>query len=244
MFVHHRTLGIILKKEDRGEANQVFTILTKDFGKLRILGKAIRKIKSKLRAGTQKFYLSEVEFIQGKTYKTLTDAIPIEKFQNIKKDLDRLKVAYEIAEILDNLIKGEELDKDIWELILETFRKLNDCFLSPASFFLIYHYFLWNFFSILGCEPELKNCALCQKKLVPDDLFFNSEQGGIICSNCFKETKVGKKINPEIIKILRVLLKKDWKILFKLKLGSNQRKDLKMISEDYLSYLSSILGLS
>ena len=75
MFLNYRTKGFIFKKEDRGEADQLFTIYTKDFGKLEILGKAIRKISSKLRSGAETFYLSEIEFIQGKTYKTLTDAI-------------------------------------------------------------------------------------------------------------------------------------------------------------------------
>lgn len=46
MFVHYRTQGLFIKEEDRGEANQLFTIFTKDFGKLEILGKAIRKISS------------------------------------------------------------------------------------------------------------------------------------------------------------------------------------------------------
>jgi len=39
MFTHYRTQGIFLKKEDRGEADQLFTIYTKDYGKLEILGK-------------------------------------------------------------------------------------------------------------------------------------------------------------------------------------------------------------
>lgn len=39
MFVHYRTQGIFLKKQDRGQADELFIIYTKDFGKLEILGK-------------------------------------------------------------------------------------------------------------------------------------------------------------------------------------------------------------
>ncbi len=56
MFTHYRTQGIILKKEDRGEADRLFTIYTKDFGKLELLAKGERKIKSKLRGGLELFY--------------------------------------------------------------------------------------------------------------------------------------------------------------------------------------------
>jgi len=60
MFTHYRTQGFILKKADAGEADRLFTVYTKDFGKLELLARAVRKIKSKLRAGLEIFYLSEM----------------------------------------------------------------------------------------------------------------------------------------------------------------------------------------
>ena len=60
MFIHYRTNGVMIKKKDLGEADQLFTIYTKDFGKLEILGKAIRKISSKLRSGAELFYLFHI----------------------------------------------------------------------------------------------------------------------------------------------------------------------------------------
>ena len=77
-----------MKKEDRGESDRFFTVYTKEFGKLDILGKSIRKISSKLRAGMGLFSLSEIEFIQGKALKTLTDAILNEEFRNLNKNLE------------------------------------------------------------------------------------------------------------------------------------------------------------
>ncbi len=150
MFIHHRSLGLIIKKEDRGEADQLFTVYTKDFGKLEILAKSIRKISSKLRQGSEIFYLSEIEFIQGKGYKTLTDAAPIEKFRNLRRDLNKLKTAYQVAEVVDDFIKGPEADERIWNLLSRIFRKINDPQFSAKNSQLIYRYFLFNFVSFLG----------------------------------------------------------------------------------------------
>jgi len=243
MFVRYKTLGIILIEEDRKEADKLFTVFTKDFGKLRILGKGIRKIKSKLRAGTQPFYLSEIEFIQGKTYKTLTDAVRIENFKNLRKDSNKLKFAYKIAENINVLVKGKERDEELWELVMTIFRRLDKCSSSDLSCFFIYYYFLWNFLSCLGYKPELDCCAFCQKRLSPENLYFNSEQGGIICNNCFKELKIGKKISSEFVKIIKLLLAGDLKILSSLKIDSKDKKDLEKVSEIYLSYFISILSL-
>lgn len=237
MFVHYRTQGLIFKKEDRAEADQLFTIYTKDFGKLKILGRAIRKISSKLRSGMETFYLSEVEFIQGKTYKTLTDAILIEKFQNLRKDSERLSIAYQISEALDSLIGGQEPEERIWELLKETFQKLNTLNIEHRTSNLIYHYFLWNLLSILGYKPELYHCLSCQKKLEPKILYFNQKEGGIICQDCFKKTKFGKVIQSDIIKILRIILEKDWKTLSKLKIENEYLKSLETVSKHYSDFI-------
>jgi len=150
MFIHHRSQGLIIKKEDRGEADQLFTVYTKDFGKLEILAKSIRKISSKLRQGAEIFYLSEIEFIQGKGYKTLTDASPIEKFKNLRQDLNRLKIAHLVAEVLDDFIKGPEIDERIWNLTVPIFRKINDPKFPAKNLQFVYRYFLFNFVSFLG----------------------------------------------------------------------------------------------
>jgi len=257
MAIHYRTLGIIIRKENRGEADQIFTIYTKDFGKLEILGKAIRKIKSKLRSGIELFYLSEIEFIQGKTYKTLTDAILIEKFKNLRKNLKGLAITYRISEMLDKLLKTEEPDRKIWQLLKEVFHRLNNLQLtrstSPASKLaggratynlqLIFYYFFWNFLSILGYQPELYNCLLCQRKLIPEKIYFNSKEGGVICPSCFKKIK-GKEtaevnhwqeINSDIVKILRIILKRDWKLLSRLKIEPLHQKMLETLSISFLS---------
>lgn len=237
MFEHYRTKGIIIKKEDRGEADQLLTIYTKDFGRLEILGKGIRKIKSKLRSGAEIFYLSEIEFIQGRGYKTLTDAILVKKFENLRKDLKKLALAYKIAEDLDNLVKGEEPDENIWQLLNECFIILNNWKIEN-SLKIIYYYFLWNLLPFLGYQPELFNCVLCQKKLIPVNLYFNPKEGGVICEKCSAKTKKGLKIEPEVVKILRLILKRDWDILSRLKIEEPEERTLKVISSAYLAYMN------
>lgn len=209
MATHYRTKGIFLRKADSREADQLFTVYAEDFGKIKVSGKAIRKITSKLRGGAELFYLSEIEFIQGKTHKTLTDAILIDKFFNIRQDLRRLRIAYKIADILDELVVKEEIDQEIWQLLQEIFDRLNNWKLpaqgwSASGGEIIYYYFFWNLVSILGYQPDISGCFL-----------------------------QGKKINCDIIKILKVILKKDWQILSKLKIELVHLKLLENISRWY-----------
>jgi len=210
MAVHYGSRGIFIKKYDRGEADQIFKIYTEDFGKLEILGKAIRKIKSKLRGGADLFYFSNIEFIQGKTYKTLTDAVLVDSFQNIRKDLERKKIAYQIADALDYLTPKEEKDEQIWQLAIDVFHKLNNWKIEELlegheeKLEIIYYYFYWNLVSLLGYRPELKKYSLA-----------------------------GKKIDSDIAKILKIIFNRNWPILSRLKVGPNHIRLLKNITEWY-----------
>lgn len=234
-----------MKKQDRGEADQLLTIYTKDFGKLEVLARAIRKITSKLRQGTEIFYLSEIEFVQGKTYKTLTDAVLIGKFKNIRRDLRRLRVAYKISEVFDELVRAPEKDPKIWRLLKEVFGKLDDWEIGNSENWklkIIYYYFFWNLLSILGYGPELYSCAVCQKKLQIEKLFFSPKEGGVICSKCQKklESTIEGGIEADTIKILRIILKKDLVFAFRLRIENSHLKSLSKISREYFSYIRNI----
>ena len=230
MFLRYRTQGIVLEKKDWKEADQFFTIYTKDFGKIRVLGKGIRKISSKLRSGVDVFYFSEIEFIQGRNYKTLVDAVLIDKFKNLRNDLEKMVIVYKILEVFDELIKGQERDERVWNLLLQSLKDLND----GKDQKIVYYYFFWNFLSLLGYTPNLHCCSICQNKLECKKNYFDLEEGGILCSDCFKKEKKGREVSPDLIKILRALLQ-DKKIAFNLNIKQNQTDLLKKLSKDYFS---------
>lgn len=241
MFLHYRTKSFVLKEQERGEADKLFTVFAKDFGKLEVLGRAIRKMKSKLRAGIPLFSFSEIEFIQGKAYKTLTDAVLIKYFENIKKDSQKFEAARRISETFDNLVKGQEKDEKTWRLLNEVFVKLNSFQLSMAGCRLLYYYFFWKFVSFLGYQPELYQCLICTNKLKPKNLYFGSE-GGIICDDCYqKEKPPASPIDPNIIKILREILKRDPTRFLKLKVKKKYLLSLEKVSDFYLSFVLSTI---
>lgn len=237
MAVHYKTQGLVFAKNDRLEADKVFSIFTSDFGRVEIFGKAIRKIASKLKGGIDLFALSDIEFIQGKNIKTLTDAHFVKKFSNLSGDLQKFEIANKIAAIIDIFLKGQEKDEKIWFLVNDVFDKLDNCPSVSGKF--IYYFFLWNFFSELGYKPELRACAVCQGILNESSVCFSAEIGGTICGNCAPKNKSAIKTNPDLIKVLRIILEKNWQILSKIKEKEEMSSALAGISQNYLSYLLS-----
>ena len=142
-----KTEAIILKKADLNEADQLLCIYSKELGKVNISAKGVKKLESKLRYSIEPISYAQLILVEGKNFLILKDAVLIDQFLKIKKDLDKLKNAKEIADLIDEAIAGEEKDEDIWKLILKTFKDLNIGKINIKDF-------QKNLIKLLGYDPE------------------------------------------------------------------------------------------
>jgi DNA repair protein RecO (recombination protein O) len=237
MFFRYRTEAFSFKKEDTGEFDELFSFYTKDFGKIEVLARGIKKMKSKLRGSVDLFTLSKIEFVQGKTFKTLTDALLIERFNSIKKNLFKLKLVFAISDFLDSLLIAQEKDEKIWNLIIETLFLIENSKNEISLLRIYYYYFFWNLVSFLGYKPELYFCFFCQKRIRPNKIYFIPSEGSLVCQSCAKKGENLIKVEPETIKILRILLEKEPAFLKKLKIKNQYFKGLDKITKEFFSSL-------
>ena len=170
----------------------------------------------------------------------MTDAVFLENFKNILSRSHSSIVAYKISEVADSFIRGQEQDEKILDLLVDVFLKL-DKSVEESKSNLIYQYFFWNFVSTLGYNPELTNCINCQKKLNPYEIYFSSSEGGVICKNCYALKREGIKIKSDSVKVLRLILKRDWDILSKIKMSETLKNSLVNLAENYYLNLCSVL---
>lgn len=230
MSLRYRTRGVIIGKNNQGEFNRMLILYTEDFGKLKLFGKSIRKESSKLRFGIEPFSLIEVEFIEGRTRKTLTDVKIINSYSTINKNIEKIALGNKIMENLNDLIKGEEKDLKIWNLVEKTFNRIND----SNKGFIIYQYFFWTLISILGYKPELYYCSQCRRDINSKNLTLSPEDGGLICEFCFsKESSFS--VEEGTVKVIRVILGLKEGVFKNIKLNSHDEKLLWEVSQKYLS---------
>ncbi|MFC1700932.1 DNA repair protein RecO [Patescibacteria group bacterium] len=122
----YKTTGIIIGKRDLYEADRFLVIYTKDFGKILVKAKAVKKSQAKLKGHLELFAHSYLMIAQGRGLDIVTNAETIDNFSNLRNNLPCLAGAYCISEIIDRLIAGPEPDEDIWQLILSYFNMLNN----------------------------------------------------------------------------------------------------------------------
>jgi len=120
-----KTEAIILKSADSNEVDRLLTIYSEKLGKINISAKGVKKLESKLRYSIEAITYVQMILVEGKNFLILKDAFILDQFSNIKKDLEKIKIAKELVDLIDEAIVGEERDEEIWKLILGTFKKIN-----------------------------------------------------------------------------------------------------------------------
>ena len=129
----HSTQGVILKKHDVGEADAIFVIYTKDFGKIRAVAQGIKKENAKLKGHLETLSLASIQFVVGKNGERLTHAELLDYWPLLRGDREKLKNAWQIAEMINsNCLEGEK-DENIWTLLVSSLSILNKESFSEAE---------------------------------------------------------------------------------------------------------------
>ena len=121
-----KTEAIILKTADLNETGRLLTIYSEKLGKINIRAIGVKKLESKLRYSIEPISYVQFILVEGKNSLILKDAVLIDQFLNIKKDLGKIKIAGKLVDLIDEAIVGEEKDKDIWQLVLKTFQDIDN----------------------------------------------------------------------------------------------------------------------
>jgi DNA repair protein RecO (recombination protein O) len=120
------TQAIILSRTDYGEADRIITVLTPGFGKLTLLARGVRRIKSKLAGGIELFSVSEITFIKGRgEVGTLISTRLLKYYGRIVTDLDRTMLGYDLIKQLHKATEDEP-EEEYFDLIHEAFEALDD----------------------------------------------------------------------------------------------------------------------
>jgi DNA repair protein RecO (recombination protein O) len=175
------TTAIILSRTDYGEADRILTLLTPEYGKLRLLAKGVRRIKSKLAGGIELFSVSQITFIKGRgDMGTLVSTRLIKHYGRIVSDLERTMLGYDLIKQL-NKTTEDEPEPTYFELLQQAFEALDDSsVLTP----LIRMWFMMQLLRLGGHEPNLRTDvagrkldAIAQYDFQFDDMAFASVPG-------------------------------------------------------------------
>lgn len=188
------TQGIILSRTDFGEADRILTMLTPDQGKLRLMAKGVRKVKSKLAGGIELFSVSDIGFIRGRgEIGTLITTRLVKHYGNIVRDVSRTMLGYELIKRL-NKVTEDEPEAEYFELLEQAFAALDDPAIDTT---MIQAWFMARLLKLAGHMPNLqtepgghKLVADRQYEFSFDDMAFFQRPDGHFSSDHIKFLRV------------------------------------------------------
>lgn len=190
------TEGIILSRINYGEADRIITILTSTKGKIRLIAKGVRKIKSRLAGGIELFSINDITYISGKgDLGTLVSSRLKTNFGNIVKDVSRTMFIYDVLKMF-NKITEDALDHEYFLLLLKILSATNDDTNSIDAIT------LWMNMQLLktgGHSPNLNTDTTGEKLNVNQSYVFSIEE------MAFSKQDSGP-FNADYIKLLRLAL--------------------------------------
>jgi DNA repair protein RecO (recombination protein O) len=145
-----KTEAIILKSADSNEVDRLLTIYCQKLGKISVSAKGVKKVESKLRYSIEPISYVRMILVEGKNFLILKDALIIDQFLKTKKDLEKIKIAKKLVQMIDEAIVGEEQDEDIWELIKVTFIGIEEDKIHLKS---VIADFQKNLIKLMGYDP-------------------------------------------------------------------------------------------
>lgn len=187
--------AIVLGRTNFSEADRILTVLTPDHGKIRLMAKGVRKIKSKLAGGIELFGISDITFIKGKgEIDTLISSRLKRNFDHIVNNLDRTMLGYEVLKKI-NKITEDGAEPAYFELLSITLEGLDDDSIPSDT---LEFWFTMQLLNTTGHAPSLRadssGLPLSQNSKYTfdyDTMAFQPAEQGIYQANHIKLLSLG-----------------------------------------------------
>ncbi len=116
--------GFILARRNFGEADRILVLFTKEFGKISLLAKGVRKLTSRKRGGIEVFNKIKFSAVKGKSLDILTEVEVLNAYDSIREDLRRVSIAYYFSEVIGRVTRDNEKHMEVFEILGKYFDKL------------------------------------------------------------------------------------------------------------------------
>lgn len=179
-----RSLALVVRTSDVFETSTVATLFTRELGKASGLAKGARRLKSPMQGGLDLLSVSDIVLLHKATdaLDLIIEAVPVERFAPLRRDLAALYAGYYIAELLSDLTDFHDPHPRLFDAAVVTLRHLGE----PGSRSRRVFRFELACLRELGLMPALDDCSHCGAEVVAsgDAFAFGLATGGVLCPGC------------------------------------------------------------
>ena len=156
----YRDDGIVLRTQDLGEADRIITVLTRRTGRIRAVGKGVRRTKSRFGARLEPFTHVDLLLYEGRSLDIVTQADSLRAYgEPLISDYPRYTAGVAMLETAERFTAEERQPAQRqFLLMVGGLRALGEGEHGPR---LVLDAFLLRSLAVAGYAPALEECAVC-----------------------------------------------------------------------------------
>lgn len=222
--------GVILKRTPYKENDMILHVYTKDYGKIGIHARGIRKLTSKNARACQDMMVSEMTIRLKKGLSSLIKASPLHYLRHIKENIDSEIIGNYILEYYYRYIEENHPSLEEYEMLIDSLNALDQGY-HPLLVYLLFNVFVLNH---NGVSIDVEGCVLCGSSQV---VSISLEDGGFLCAEHLGHHHT---YSVDVLKTFRHLHKIPMKYIDSLHIEESVMKELIPIMDYYIEEYTGI----
>jgi DNA repair protein RecO (recombination protein O) len=201
-----KSAAIVVGSFPLGESDQVVTFFSREYGKVRGVAKASRRMRSRFGGALQLFTLGQLVFFDtGRSDLVRIDHFDVvEPFARIREDLERLGQASWIVECVARLTADRDPHAALYGLLGRSMRAMA----GPVPAVRVAVCFGVRCLDALGHRPRLDQCVACGR---PYPFARPAlDEGGVVCERCTAAIAGTTPVSPAALAALARLRAARW----------------------------------
>jgi DNA repair protein RecO (recombination protein O) len=196
--------AIVLRKIEFGDTSRIAHFFTEEYGKISAIIKGARTAKSKTGMLIDTMNLLQIVLYRKETreIQIVSDVDLIRHYSKIREDLDRIKYASAVIELLLNLTFENEQNKKLFSGTVKILGMLDEFSTDPKLLFAKYFLF---FLRETGYYFQVRDCNVCGREIKTDRSVSYSYDSGIVCDECSRSRLTNFEISKELFNLLYCL---------------------------------------
>lgn len=234
--------ALVLRSHDYSEVDRLYSLFSREKGKVSAVARGIKKPKAKLAAALQHFSLGEMLLAPGRRFDVITQVRVCNPFYGLRTRLEAISYASYFAELFDESLEEHQAHPALFDLLVDALTRLS----RGETPDLLARYVEISLIAMLGYLPQLTHCVHCQKALAghgsdgravwPTWLGFSVAHGGSLCPTCLPVVPGAKRIAAGTVQVAQLLLTQGISALVGLQLSDRLRREIETTFRDYLEF--------
>jgi DNA repair protein RecO (recombination protein O) len=217
-----KSAAVVIGSFPLGESDRIVTFFSRDFGKVRGVARAARRMRSRFGSALELLTLGELVFFDGgRSELVQIDHFDIvHPFEGLRGDLERLGQAAWMVECVSRLTADRDPSGTLYGLLLRALRSVEagDCPRRAATTFGL------RCVDALGHRLRIDACVACGRRggSAGAPVAIDVDGGGLTCAACAGRTRGAIRVDASALGALRRLRAMPWGDAMRLTLGATE----------------------